>query len=223
MKFNNLKIRTKLLLGFLAVIIVMVIVGIIGFIGLQTLGGQLQEVTDNRLPSINALQNIREGQTSIKASERTLLMDLLTNKEIRATQFSNINLNWKKIDEAMNIYSPLEQTVEEKKKWDEFLPGWNEWRSLSAKFHVLLKTQDSLKNQLTLKGNNKKALAEMKTINTQILQAGVKIAPLITKCETELNSLININVSTANELKQKADQSISFSNFLLLAVAGVGL
>ncbi|NJK95320.1 MAG: hypothetical protein HC905_10750 [Bacteroidales bacterium] len=96
MKFNNLKIRTKLLLGFLAVIIVMVIVGIIGFIGLQTLGGQLQEVTDNRLPSINALQNIREGQTSIKASERTLLMDLLTNKEIRATQFSNINLNWKK-------------------------------------------------------------------------------------------------------------------------------
>ncbi|NJK95321.1 MAG: hypothetical protein HC905_10755 [Bacteroidales bacterium] len=97
----------------------------------------------------------------------------------------------------MNIYSPLEQTVEEKKKWDEFLPGWNEWRSLSAKFHVLLKTQDSLKNQLTLKGNNKKALAEMKTINTQILQAGVKIAPLITKCETELNSLININVSTA--------------------------
>ena len=53
MKFNDFKIKTKLLVGFSVITAIVVGVGIMSYMGLKSLGNQLTEVSENSLPSVN--------------------------------------------------------------------------------------------------------------------------------------------------------------------------
>ena len=102
MKFSNLKIRQKLLIGFFTVIVVLIVVGIICYIGLYTVGSQLNEVATNRLPGVEALNTIIQSETAIKTSERSLLIDNYPDPNFRKGEYKHIEDNWQQINYSMD-------------------------------------------------------------------------------------------------------------------------
>ena len=75
MKFNNLKIRLKLLSGFGIVILIAIIMGITAYLGMKKIDFSLKEISERRLPAINSFQNLSLGIAAVKCSERTLLIE----------------------------------------------------------------------------------------------------------------------------------------------------
>ncbi len=66
MKFKNLKIRAKLLLGFGFVIILASILGLRGYYSLRELDNSLMKIANVELPKVNTLASLSLELTKIK-------------------------------------------------------------------------------------------------------------------------------------------------------------
>jgi methyl-accepting chemotaxis protein len=222
MNFKNLKIRSKLLLGFIAVILVLVVIGIIAYHGLNTIGTQLDEIATNRLPSIDALHNINEGQAAIKVAERDLLIVNYPTSNFREGEFKHIDDAWKRIEENWKIYLSTAQTPEEKTAWDKFVISWNEWKELHQKYLTLCKEEDKLIAQLET-NKDPEINRERVKLNEKAKITNNDIRPFFYKAETDLNKLIKINEDIANELQVSAGKLVNTQNELLLGFIGGGI
>ena len=224
MKFKNLKIRSKLLIGFSAVIAILVVVGIIGYNGLSNVSKLLNEATSNRLPSVNSLQVINEAQTAIKALERTLLIDDGEYKTIafHETQYKKIDAIWVEAEQAWNIYQPLEQTREEKLAWDKFVVSWKDWKAEENAFFSLSKEKDKIFREFEKSANNKLSF-ELQTSWEKILKASFNIRPLFTKAESDIHKVIDINMVISEDLAKTSANVQAFQNKLLLGIIFGGI
>lgn len=222
MKFNNLKIRTKLLIGFISVIIVLVIIGLISYNALNTVGKKLDEVASNRLPSVNALQEINEGQTAIEASERSLLIDDYPDPNFRKEQYKEIEDAWMRIEDAWKIYLPLEQTTEEKVAWDAFVLSWSDWKKDHQEYMKLCREEDKI---TILMETNKDAqlLKDRDAINKKILALSNETRSVFVKAEDDMEKVIKINEDIAENLRTSGAQLISNQNAMLLGFIGGGI
>jgi len=140
---SNLKLKTKLLGGFLLVAIVTTIVGGIGYWGIVGLGGRIHEIADVRLPSVASLLEIKIGAERVKAVQRTLL-DPDLDPVTRERQPQVLAAARKQYEEAWKIYEPLPQTVEEAEVWKQFVPAWQLWRNDNNEFFRLEQEVSSL-------------------------------------------------------------------------------
>ena len=169
MKFKDLKIGTKIMTGFGLVALIALVVGIIGFTGVNRVSKSFHEVSDVRLPSIEALQELETAYEMVHVVHRTLLIPDLTVEE-RARQFKNLELARQKQAEALAKYEPLPQTAEEEAKWQEFLPRRAERRKINQEIEKLIdeiaKTDvgypmELLKNLERFKGDHFKLQADI--------------------------------------------------------------
>jgi len=133
---SNLKLKTKLLSGFLLVAVVTAIVGGIGYWGILGLGGRIREIADVRMPSVASLLEIKIGAERVKAVQRTLL-DPDLDPVTRERQPENLAAARKQYEEAWKTYEPLPQTAEEAELWKQFVPAWQQWRTDNNEFFRL--------------------------------------------------------------------------------------
>lgn len=126
MNFKNIKIGNKLLIGFSSIVIISIIIGIIGYTGMNTIKKRHTEVSQVRLPSIQALLIISEAQTAINAGENAMLAKNIT-PEIRRVQYQRFENAKNRAEAAWKIYEPLPQTEEEARVWNEFVPAWKNY------------------------------------------------------------------------------------------------
>jgi methyl-accepting chemotaxis protein len=222
MKFNNLKIRTKLLAGFLAVIIVLIVIGLIGFNGLTSVGKQLTEATTNRLPSVNALQVISEGQTAVKAAERSLLIVDYPDATFRADQFKQVEEAWKRIEEAWKVYMPLYQTAEEEAAWNIFIKSWDIWKKSNSEFMELAKEEDKFL-ALFRKTNDKQIADKIAIVGNKMVKNNVVSRQLFKDAEADLNKVIDINLKIGEKLEKSAASNIKAQNALLIGFIAGGI
>lgn len=204
MKFKNLQIRIKLLMGFSIVLIVLIVVGLIGYNALTVIGTKLEEVAANRLPTINALQTINEGQTAIKAAERSLLIVSHSDPNFRKTQYEETDAAWKRIEAAWAIYLPLEQTDEEKKAWDIFVESWNDWKKDHQEFLNMSKEYEKMNAREK----------ELKYNGLLLLNNEAHIT--FRKSEADLATVIKINEAIAENLRIESARLIKYENSLLI-------
>lgn len=215
MNFNNLKIRTKLLIGFIAVIIVLTVIGLIGYNGLNIVGKQLDEIATNRLPSVEALEIINEAQTAIKAAERSLLIENYPQENFKSDQYEQIAEAWNRIEKAWKIYLPLEQTPQEKIEWDIFVADWNNWKKEHEEYIELCKEKEKLVIQM-LNSKDSKLVSERANINYKLMNLSIKAQVSFKKAENGLAKVIKINTDIANNLKTSAGKLIASQNYLLI-------
>ena len=71
--FRNMKLGTKIMAGFIAVSVITLILGIIGYYGAVSSRGDIHEIGEVRLPSVESLLVISEAQTAIDSAENALL------------------------------------------------------------------------------------------------------------------------------------------------------
>ena len=108
---KDTKIGKKLVGGFLIVAFISVIIGYVGYSGMGMMEVHLDQITEVRLPSIEALDVIVAGQIALKASERTLLIKGVDAAQ-QQQQFKQVEETWERIEAAWKKYEPLEQTRE---------------------------------------------------------------------------------------------------------------
>jgi methyl-accepting chemotaxis protein len=125
--FVKLRMRTKLIMGFVIVSLIGLVIGLIGYLGIRNVNEDMQEIAENRLPSIYSLEIINEAQTSVKAAQRTLLIEGLPDERIDSNQ-KEIADAFSRAEKAWKVYDPLPQTKDEEKIWKEFVPAWEAWK-----------------------------------------------------------------------------------------------
>ena len=151
--FAKMKTGTKILGGFGFAIVIAVTVGAVGYRGISKLGGHVEEMGANRLPSVQSLLEIKVGVNAIKSTQRTLL-DLTLAPEIRKHQHDSFAKAKESYEAAWKIYEPLPQTTEEAALWKQFVPAWEEWNKENNEFFRLDRQFEAI-----IEGGSKQAQA----------------------------------------------------------------
>ena len=160
--FQNMKLRTKLISGFIIVAIITLIVGIIGWIGISRLGTKVQDIGSNNLPSIQALLTIDGLMKNIDSVQQTLCIRSLSSIDLKE-HYDKIDKNWTALDEQWQKYNGLyrDQSIIETKKM--FDPLYEKWKNDIDEFVRIFaqytdstdpKTQEVLYNRLLNQGLN---------------------------------------------------------------------
>ena len=128
--FKNLKLGSKLMLGFSAVAAITLFLGVIGFYGAIQNENAMEEVGVVRLPSIQSVLEMKAAMQSIIINQRTLL-NPENSREVRQAQYQGIEEDRQTYGAAFQVYEPLPQTAEEARQWDEFVRIIPQWAALN--------------------------------------------------------------------------------------------
>jgi len=140
---RQMKLGTKLLLGFGAVAVITLIVGSVGYYGAVKGEQSVAEIGGVRLPSVDSLQVIHAEAEGIRGTMRTLAIPGLS-REVRQQQFQDLAEARKNYETAWKVYEPLPQSEEEARLWQQFVPAWNLWRAENNKFMETIQQFDKL-------------------------------------------------------------------------------
>ena len=147
--FKNLLIKWKLGTLVAIMMVALVVVGAAGYRGIAKVGDSVSEIGVVRLPSIQGLLTMSEGQTAVAAATLfagTYATDYQAQEkfaeaqEMRKKAWANIDRGWKR-------YEPLPQTPEEAVMWKQFTGEWAAWKALDDKIGTVLVTLMSNKDE----------------------------------------------------------------------------
>jgi methyl-accepting chemotaxis protein len=206
--FDQMKIRTKLLAGFIFIAVIAAIIGLVGYLGMNTMKKSLDEVSKNRLPSVKSLLIISEAQTAIDAGENSLLATNIT-KEGRRAVYNRFDAAKKRADEAWKVYEPLWQTEEEAKEWKLFVSAWEKWWKLHEQYIEIAKDYEKNPND-----SNYNTMSDF-ALNT--ISEPFKLA------EGHLNNVVEINKKIADDANVLADENTKSSVLLLVIFLLMGI
>lgn len=130
---KNIKLGVKLIGGFSLVALIVLVVGIFGWTGAVQLNEHIDEIGVVRMPSVENLLIIKSESNAIRIALRSLLNPRMS-REDRERQYANIERSRRNYQLAWDFYEPLEQTPEEERLWNEFVPAWNAWAELINQF-----------------------------------------------------------------------------------------
>ncbi len=124
--YNNLKIGTKLLTGF---IIVALIAGFVGGVGIWG----LREVGNVRLPSVRYLMEIQMDLAQMESIENSLLIPQLSYEE-KQPLYLNLEELSQDLDRHWDEFMKLPMTGEEERVWAQVDPAVQQWRAGHEEF-----------------------------------------------------------------------------------------
>ncbi len=216
--FKNMKIRVKLILGFVIVALLAATVGWVGYNGMGSVMDAQDELAAVRMPSVKSLLLMMESATNIKAQEFGLNNRRMSNLEDRAVFFNNIKEAWETIDREWKIYEPLPQTELEEKLWKEFVPAWEAWKKADQKVVEHSKAKDEL-----LKKGVAKDDPQMTTIDSLVFLAVEESRVLFKPVDDLLGKITDENIKAAEEADVKADASANSATILLIIFIAVAV
>ena len=122
----NLRLRTKLLGGFLSVAAITAVMAGVNYWSGVTVDKKINTVSDVWLTSLQAVTDIKLAAQITKAAQRTLL-DLNASADNRQRNYQQIEAAAKQWRDAWKIYEPLPQLPDEAVAWKQFVPIWEQW------------------------------------------------------------------------------------------------
>ena len=216
---KNIKIRTKLLAGFILVAILSGIVGWVGYHGLKGVQAAQDEISENRLPALQSLMQLSLSQKSVWIAERGLINRRMMTKDIRKAQYEYIDNAFLLADSAWKVYESLSLTKQEKEIWTNFIPQWNNWK----KEHQNVVDISIEKDKLIARGfdNNSK---EISSIDDQAFEASLLARKASLATEKSLQQLISFNLKIVHEADISANKEANSATvmliiFILIAIA----
>ncbi len=141
--FKNLKLGTKIMVGFIAVSVITLMLGFLGYYGAVTSKTDIHEIGGVRLPSVESLLIISEAQTAVDSAENALLSREMGLKA-REAKYRDFAEAWKRAEAAWKIYEPLPQTEEEARLWKAFVPAWEAWKKDHEAYERVSREYDAL-------------------------------------------------------------------------------
>ena len=148
---SNLKLKTKLIGGFLVVALITGVVGTAGYWGVKELAGNLNEIGTNRLPSVESLLKFQLASDRIRTVQKDLLNPDLPAAD-RKGKFDSVAKVREEYEAAWKIYESLPKTPEEERLWTEFVAAWQQWRGGNNEFFRLAREFDTILDQCAKDG-----------------------------------------------------------------------
>jgi len=201
---SNLKVGTKLILGFAILIGFMGSIGFVGFTSSHTIQRQLNEIFEVRLPSINyLLQADRDLQQLLVAERSTIFTNTSSDdfKELIAAYEENMaqsQARWQK-------YKALPSSLEERTLMNGFEKAREEWIGLSRQ---------------VVEGR-KADTREGRRLALDLTMSGA--AEKFENMRTYIDRLTELNLAVADKAHAQAQTSFRRTMATLAFVIGLGL
>lgn len=132
--------ESQLRLAFLGMGGLAMLVALLGLRTTTSLSSHIKELGENRLPSVDGLWKVNEGQTQIQSSENAILTPGSSLAE-RQQQLRRIDGAWKQINAGFKQYEATSATAEEQQLYAQFKQAWADWE---ASHQELLRAVSSL-------------------------------------------------------------------------------
>ncbi|OHB54987.1 MAG: hypothetical protein A2Y12_01000 [Planctomycetes bacterium GWF2_42_9] len=132
--FKNMKLKTKLICGFLVVAAIAAFIGLIGFSGVKTMKEHSNKLGAINLPSVSNLLIISNGLEKIKTAQTAMLdPHLETSDRKKALEhIENARTQYRKACENFELLTKNKEVAD---LWKEFTTRLDEWRTENNKFN----------------------------------------------------------------------------------------
>ncbi len=211
--FSSITVRTKILALIVVAVLALLLVMAIAFQGLQKESAMLAEIGKNRLPSVQALQTVSEGQTALRSANRSIdaVAAYPDEIDIIAHELKHKQEVWNKIDQAWKVYEPLSQEAEEALLWTTFVKQWDAWKAREVVI-------GELAGQLA-----RADAARRKELFVALHGAIREARPLFLDAEDSLNKLVALNAGYGDAAVRQADEASAHALNMMYASAGAAL
>ncbi len=168
----NLKLKGKLIGGFLVVALITLIVGLVAIYSFYKINLSVIEITEVRLPSIIYALEAAKNFESLNIAQRTLLNSNISRKE-REEQVERFYEYRQKYREAWAEFQKIPATAEEQKLIEEINKNLTAWRAKNDEFMELNKQylENDVMNAPLLMMNIEKFTKDHYILKTKILTA----------------------------------------------------
>ncbi|GKX27813.1 hypothetical protein SH1V18_02930 [Vallitalea longa] len=216
--FKNLKITSKILIGFILVSLITGVVGFVGYYSMNRIMDDQNEIANVRLPSVEALLIISEAQTAVIVGERGLINSDIYDAQFRKDQYTYIEDAFARADAAWVVYAELPQTEEEAVLWDKFITQWKDWEKKENEIVKLQKERDELATS-----NLPESIDKIKSIDKQVLESSNINRELFLQSEQTLDDIINVNMAIADEANDKGKDTYASASLVVIVVIVLGI
>lgn len=138
----RMSLRQKLLTLGAVAILALVIAVLSGIMGIREGISGVKEIGRHRLPSVIAIQGIREVQVALKSS--TYEAALWENDPDAQEQFATIAKDkqtaWANVEGIWKRYEAIPRSAEEEALWQQFVKEWDTWKKFDQDTIALIKT-----------------------------------------------------------------------------------
>ncbi|UTY60925.1 HAMP domain-containing protein [Massilia sp. erpn] len=210
-------IKWKLATLVAIMLVALSIIGISGYSGINKVGNSVEEIGKVRMPSVEGLLVMSEGQTAVAlATLRTAIWENDYKSQARFSEVLTLRQKaWASAEAGLKTYEPLPQTAEEAVLWKQFSEEWSAWKAADQKLATTIGALAANKDE----EGQKKLFAEF---YTQFEAAG----PLFTKAETTLKKILDLNkhvaadaVKAGQDTTVNSQRTMVISALLAIAVA----
>ena len=212
--FKNLSIKWKL--GVLVGVMLLAMVGLVflAYSGLKGAGEDIAEIGNNRLPSVQGLLIISEGQTAVKSA--TLATAIYETDYNAQKEFEGVlalrKKAWSNIESGRKIYDPLPQTKEEVVLWKQFETDWAEWKRVDDGLESIIGNLATTRSE-----------AAQKALFTEFYKQFLASRPLFSKAEASLNKVVELNVTLGTDAVKDSLKESSDAQRNMLVIAAVAM
>jgi methyl-accepting chemotaxis protein len=138
---RNLKLKVKLVGGFLITAAITLVVGMVGLLGLSNVTSHLLQITEVDLPAVRDLQHLKIAGESVRVAQRTLLVPGLDPKD-RSRQFEIVAAVRDSYRKSWDEYEKLPKSPEAERLWKELVPAWQEWIKINNQIFEMARQWD---------------------------------------------------------------------------------
>ncbi len=120
--FNNLKISSKLILGFGTLAVIMIILGVVSITQLAVVNDKSSEIADNWLPSVTYASDMNTNTSDFRIAELQHISSLNTDE--MANYEKNMTETMNNFNKNTSAYEPLPKDDNEKNLYKDFQEKW---------------------------------------------------------------------------------------------------
>ncbi|HRD64517.1 MAG TPA: MCP four helix bundle domain-containing protein, partial [Candidatus Competibacter sp.] len=141
MNIINLKIGTRLILGFGAMAVIALLLGLLAVFGIHALGSDIENVGENRIPALQALAQLNYQRMTIRAQTQAVFMHE-AEADIKAGLQSiqkERQKSWQQVDRWWEALLKIPRTSEKGRALQQQLnEQYKAWRTIYAELDGLI-------------------------------------------------------------------------------------
>ena len=208
--FRNLRIKWKLAALVAIMLVALLVVGTAGYRGIATVGDSVDEIGVVRLPSIQGLLGISEGQTAVASA--TLYAAIYENNYQAHDKFAEVQAlrqrAWANIDRGWKLYEPLPQTPEESVLWKQFSAEWTAWKAADDRIGTVVGSLAANRDD-----------AAQKELFASFYQQYNASRPLFQKAEATLLKIVHLNEGIAGASVEQGRAAVIKAEWAMVIAA----
>ena len=193
--FRGLKIRTKMLLGYLLIVTLTCFLGVFSLNQTAKVNDATLNMVKNWLPSVFYTSDINTATSDFRIAELQHILSLTKEQMDKYEQDMQRLLEY--IQKRQTEYEPLISSAEEKRLYDKFVTNWKDYLAEHDKILPLSRENKNEEAKALIRGNSQKQYDEFS--------------------QTLLN-LINESLKGADQDSRKADKLYATSRLLVMSL-----